>query len=407
MQKKLGEYTEILRKVSLKTLAEPETVFPLAYFIFLASAFLSYKLPSTQKFLLDSFSKSPSPGAYLASASGILILVFFVKLGRKKIEIKRSEILLPLISFLGFSSVYLTLSIGILISLFAGLSYAALLFFISRKGEIKHILLISYAIALISALFSLYSGAGAIRPELRGEIAVSAYRAIFHGFAVFSAVLLIGFFERKKAFLGIALLASLGMLGGFKSDAIAVIGSAVFAAILLRKISLKEILGAFFSVLLILTLASTYIAEKSYLAWKIPPLLYPVYRFGFTFSVFSKIYEMSMPFGYLHGGAILDTTQRIISTAVLNYTSPHIITSSLFGPLTLDFGLIGILITSAFIGIYLGIMSTKKEKLQLCMYSMGLMHSLILIEVGLQQASMLFLLSILYLSLNLKYEKQE
>lgn len=400
----LKRYTESLRRIRFENLAEPEAAFPLAYFIFLASAFIAYQLPETQRFLLGSFSGRPSFGAYLASMLGVLIMVFFVKVG-KKIEIKRSEILLPVVSFLGFSSVYLTLNIGIIISLFAGLSYAALLFFISRKSEIKSILLVSYSIALISAVFSLYTGAGVIRPELRGEIAVSAYRAVFHGFAVLSAALLVGFFEKKKAFSGIVLLAFLGMLSGFKSDAIAVIGSAALAGLLLRRISLKELLGAFFSVFLILTLASTYIAKKSYLAWEIHPLLYPVYRFGFTFSVFSKIYEMSMPLGYLHGRAIADTTQRIMSTAVLNYSSPHIITSSLFGPLTLDFGIIGILLTSCFMGTYLGIMNAKKEKPQLCLYSMSLMHALILIEVGLQQASMLFLLSMLYLSLNLKYSK--
>jgi len=400
----LKRYTESLRKIRFEALVEPEIAFPASYLIFLASAFLSYRLPAAEKFLLDSFSKAPSPGAYLVSLFGILVLGLFIRAG-KKIEIKSGRFLVPVISLLGFSAVYLTLDAGVMISALAGASYAALLFFIARRREIKDAVLVSYSIALITALFSLYSGAGMLKPELRGEIAVSAYRAIFHGFAVFSAVMLICFFERKKAFLGIALLAFLGLLSGFKSDAIAIIASAALAGFLLKKISLKVLFGAFSSVLLILTLASTYIAKKSYLTWKLHPLLYPVYRFGFTFSVFSKIYDMSMPFGYLRGRAILDTAQRIMSTAVLNYKTPHIITSSLFGPLTLDFGILGVLLTSCFIGLYLGVMSTRKEKVQVCMYSMALVHALILIEVGLQLASMLFLFSMLYLSLNLTAEE--
>ncbi|RMF91096.1 MAG: hypothetical protein D6733_02180, partial [Methanobacteriota archaeon] len=79
------------------------------------------------------------------------------------------------------------------------------------------------------------------------------------------------------------------------------------------------------------------------------------------------------------------------------YTEPHIITSTLFGPLTLDFGIAGTLLTALFVGLYLGAMK-KDTALQTCLYAMALTHVLILIEVGLQLSSVMFLLSMLYLS---------
>jgi uncharacterized membrane protein len=90
-----------------------------------------------------------------------------------------------------------------------------------------------------------------------------------------------------------------------------------------------------------------------------------------------------------------------VSTAVLGYSEPHIITSSLFGPLTLDFGVIGTILTAVFIGVYLGAMK-KGTTLRTCLYAMALTHVLVLIEVGLQLSSIMFLLSMMYLSVSEK-----
>jgi uncharacterized membrane protein len=111
------------------------------------------------------------------------------------------------------------------------------------------------------------------------------------------------------------------------------------------------------------------------------------------------VVDISLPLGALKGGAILDTTQMIVSTAVLGYEVPHIITSTLFGPLTLDFGVVGTLLTALFVGVYIGTLKTDST-LRTCLYAMALTHILVLIEVGLQLSSIMFLLSMLYLSVD-------
>jgi uncharacterized membrane protein len=122
------------------------------------------------------------------------------------------------------------------------------------------------------------------------------------------------------------------------------------------------------------------------------------YRAGVTFGVFSDIVGMSMPFGYLHGNAFLSVSQEIVSTEVLDYSTPHIITSTLLGPGMLDFGLLGVALTTVLLGLYLGaVYGMAKGKTQLAFYSVALTHSFILVEVGLQLTSVIFFLSLLYL----------
>lgn len=385
----------------IKKFFEPEIIFIFSYIFFLLSAFISYRVVQIRRFLISAF-EEPTAYAYALTIFGLFMILIFIKTG-KKIELKKEYkgFILLLVFIFAFFSVYLTLKIGYFLSFLIAFAYIALLYSISERLDLGIAAVFSAFLAFLSAFLSFYfSGSGFINPELRGEIAVSIYRAAFHGFAVFSSALAVAFFKRKRAFSLISLLSIIAIFSGFKSDAIAIILSSAIAALLLEKISIRELAVAALSIFLILTIASSYIALKTYAVWKIPPYLYPLYRFGFTFSVFSRIVSISMPLGYLRGKAIKDTTQHIVSIAVLNYEKPHIITSTLFGPLTLDFGIFGIILASLFIGLYLGLMSRRRNKLGIALYSMAIVHVLILIEVGLQLASILFLLSMLYLSLS-------
>jgi uncharacterized membrane protein len=151
-------------------------------------------------------------------------------------------------------------------------------------------------------------------------------------------------------------------------------------------------------VLLLLTLLSNHIARAAYGTWQLPPSLYPFYRAGFTLGVFSEIVKLSMPYGYLKGAALLSVSQEIVSTEVLGYAEPRIITSTLLGPGMLDFGLLGLGLTAFLLGSYLGAMyNAAKTRLQLALYAIALTHAFILVEVGLQLTSIIYLLSLLYL----------
>jgi uncharacterized membrane protein len=58
------------------------------------------------------------------------------------------------------------------------------------------------------------------------------------------------------------------------------------------------------------------------------------------------------------------------------------LTSTLFGPVYLDFGLIGLTIQMAFMGVFLGLVHKLKKGIGVGIYSIILTHTLIWIETG-------------------------
>lgn len=388
---------------SLQRLLRPEIAVPAVYLLFLLFAALSYEMQNTSQFLLKprgAFDK-PALLSYAVSLLAIIFLVIAIKIG-ERIDPRKIFAALPfLIFFAAALALYLTFPMPLVLILGIPAGYAALLWFISRRmEEVRLIVAAAILLALAASLTILIKGIPILESEARLSTAVTPSRALFHGFATFSAVLLAAFFERKKAAVTISLLAILGIISGFKSDAIAILASAAIAAVLLEKISAEEILGAGLGVVLILTAMSTYIAKVAYGGWKILPALYVFYRAGFTFAVFDGTVQLGFPFGYLRGEALLSTTQEVASVAVLGYAQPHIITTTLIGPGMLDFGLLGIALICLLVGMYLGIMHRLAvAPLQTCLYAIALTHTFLLIEVGLQLSSVIFYLSLLFLSL--------
>jgi hypothetical protein len=382
-------------------LFSPWVALPAVYLIFLGLAFLAYRIPETAQFLLSPrgfFSGPPSTLSYLVSLLGLLVFVYACILGRR-VKV-RSTPVLPWSIFL-LTALTLKLAFHLEPHIYAAgaLGYALLLLFVSRRlGEVERITLAAIGLALLFALSILVKGVPILEAEARLSAAVSPERALFHGFATFGAVMLVLYQPRRYAFPGIILLGGLGALAGFKSDAVAVLISSMIAGLLTRRVSLREAVFGAALVVFLLTLLSNFIAETAYGGWRIHPLLYPLYRAGFTMGVFSEIVRLSMPFGYLKGSALLSVTQEIASTAVLGYPVPHIITSTLLGPGMLDFGLLGVGLTAFFLGFYLGaVRNSAWTRLQLGIYAIALTHVFILVEVGLQLTSIIYLLSLLYL----------
>ncbi|HDY74310.1 MAG TPA: hypothetical protein ENH51_04275 [Euryarchaeota archaeon] len=379
---------------------EPEIAVTLSYLLFLTLAALSYIIPDTRIYLLKSFQTPPTAAAYGTTLLGLGVFIAAVRLGKKINFTYHKPVLLGIV-ICASAVIYLTLEIPLILAVIMALAFAALLYYLSAQKDFHRLTGIVFLLALLSALSILLRGIPILSASAREATAVSTSRALFHGTGVFAGALLIGFYDRKKAALAISAMAVVGLLSGFKSDAIAIILSATIAGLLLGKISLRAMTLTAAAIVFILTGVSTFIALIAHGVWNIPPFLYPIYRFGFTFSVYSKIVETSLPLGSLHGQAILSTTQEIMSTAVLGYTKPHIITSTLFGPLTLDFGLVGLIITAVFIGLYLGLLK-RDTTLRTCLYAMALTHVLVIIEVGLQLTSIMFLFSMMYLSIREK-----
>lgn len=380
----------------------PWTALPSVYVVFLILAYLAYRIPVTAEFLLTprgAFTAPPSSWSYLVSILGLLVFIYSCGLG-KKIRIGgRVFLVLTGIFLLTALTLKLAFDLHPLVYLGVALGYTILLTLVSKSlGEVEKIILASMGLALLFAMSILFRGIPIVEAEARVSIAVTPARALFHGFGAFSAVMLIVYQPRRLAIPSILVLAFIGVLAGFKSDAVSILVSATIAGLITKRIALKETLGGGLLVILILTLLSNYIAEDAYGGWKIPPYLYPFYRAGFTMGVFSRIVELSMPAGYLRGRALLDVAQRMASTEVLDYREPHIITSTLFGPGMLDFGLLGVVLTALFLGLYLGLMyNSAYTRLQLALYAMALTHVFILVEVGVQLTSIIYLLSLLYL----------
>ena len=409
------------KNLKIDDLLRPEISVAAVYLVFLLLAFISFKIANTREFLLlprGYFSSEPSFLAYAISLSGIAVLFFSVKIGKKLAVPAAVQFGLPqgrwhfspasyrnlahaiLASIFAAASLalYLTFPLPVLAVFAASGSYAFLLWFIKRK-DVNFLISVALVLAFFFSFLMLLGGVPILSAASRQAAAIAPARALFHGFAVFSAVLLVAFYEKRRALAAIFLLALLAAISGFKSDATAILVSASIAGLLLGRISARELLSVLIGVVFLLTVVSTHIAGISYGDWKIAPQLYIFYRAGLTFSVFDRIVQLSFPSGYLHGAALLSTTQEIVSTAVLGYREPHIITSTLLGPGTLDFGIFGALLTCVLLGIYLGIMHDLRDAMRTCLYAIALTHTFILIEVGMQLSSIIFYLSLLYLAL--------
>lgn len=386
----------------------PEISVPAVYALFILLATISYYIPETEKFLIEPRGNFSMPKllSYAVSLISIAVLSRSALFGRR-IFIKPKLILISIFT-VAFFALYLTFEVPVIAVLAASGGFTLLLFLISKRLDDVNVTWAALSIATIATLLILYRKGSILTAVSREAVAIDPSRAIFHGFAVLCATFLIAFFNKKQAYIGILFLLSLSILSGFKSDAIAIIASASIAGILLKKITLKEIFTGILAVILILALAGTYIAEVSYDSWNIPAAYYMFYRAGLTFAVFDRIVDLGFPLGYLHGAALFDATQMIISTSVLPdvYTSPWIITSTLIGPGMLDFGIIGSLTVAFFIGTYLGMMHhLRNSPIQTCLYAIALTHTFILIEVGLQLTSILFYFSLLYLSISYQRPK--
>lgn len=381
-------------------LLHPEVVFPSMYLIFLTCAYLGYIIEATRRFLVPVFGELHALSLIL-SLYGIVLVTISALLGRR-IELRlNSNYLLPVMALLAFFALQSTFPEQLFVNLAIALGSVAFWLVFTRYGSINILLAGAYTLAIAAAALTLSQGIPLLEAGFRESVAVSPARAVFHGLAVLSASLLILNVGWRLAVPGITLLVLLGVLSGFKSDAIAVILSSVIAGLVAQRLSLRALLPALVAVGIILTLVSTQIASVAYSSWKIPPHLYIFYRTGFTFSVFDRIVELSLPWGLLHGAALSDVSQMITSKVVLGYRQEHIITSTLFGPAMLDFGIPGLTVVALLLGAYLGVMHRLAENpLATASYAVALTHVLILIEVGLQPTSVLFLLTLLYLSLN-------
>lgn len=213
----------------------------------------------------------------------------------------------------------------------------------------------------------------------------------------------------KKRYLSLVIIGTILFgLNGYRTSVIGILISLFISLYYIGKINKKVgivfIIGIFLLTMVIGFIASQSIVDQH---WMLNPIELIFYRAGFTLKVFDKI----IPLESSTNGHILSmifstgSPRTFIGEYVLHYNV--CLTSTLFGPVFLDFGMIGLTVQMFFIGIFLkllNIIGKYKKEISIAIYSIILTHTLIWIETGPTDIMiwLFYLLGIILIILNYK-----
>lgn len=213
----------------------------------------------------------------------------------------------------------------------------------------------------------------------------------------------------KKRYLILVLIgAVIYGLNGYRTSVIGVLGSVFITMYYLKKISRTS--GIIFICLILFGAVSIgYIASQSIANqhWMLNPIELVFYRAGFTLEVFERIIHLA---GTTHGHILsMVFSSGSPRTFIGNYvlTDNVCLTSTLFGPVYLDFGIIGLSIQMLFLGAFLKLIhkiAISKKGIAIGIYSIILVHTLIWIETGPTDIMIwiFYLLGVFLIILNIK-----
>lgn len=269
------------------------------------------------------------------------------------------------------------------------------------KSNIEKFIYLAFFLAVLSFIGLYLQGVSILETGSRGGNVFNPIRPFFYIFSLLATAGSTVLFPRMRTASIIISLAFLAVMMGFKVDVLIILIVAFFALVLSSKMNLKVggviTGGATF----IIFFMSTFIASSLYGSWKIPPYLYIFYRPGFTLHVFNELMAYAYPWGFLKGTGLMNPREIdiLVSTQVLGYENPVLITSSFFGPMFFDLGLVGIVIGGLFVGLVLGRLYKVTDSTRgIIFYSIALAHTISLIEIGFSVISVPFYLALLVLA---------
>jgi oligosaccharide repeat unit polymerase len=249
----------------------------------------------------------------------------------------------------------------------------------------------------------LLGGIPLFNSTLKANATTNIWRIAYPLFLITINLLLAKYYSRKYLIL-ILLGALIFGLNGYRTSVLGILGSSFITLYYLDKISKKAGI-AFIALIIIGGLAVGYIASQSIANqhWTLNPLELVFYRFAFTLELFEKI----IPLGGSTHGHILSmifssgSPRTFIGEYVLKYTVCA--TSTLFGPVYLDFGLFGLTVQMLFMGMFLELLYKLKKGIGVGIYSIILTHTLIWIETGPTDIMIwfLYLLGLILIIINL------
>lgn len=217
---------------------------------------------------------------------------------------------------------------------------------------------------------------------LKSNATTNIWRVAYPLFLIALNLLLAKYYNRKYLTLIIAGALIFG-LNGYRTSVLGILGSSFITLYYLDKISRKAGI-IFIAIIAITIMAVGYIASQSIAgqSWTLNPLELIFYRAAFTLEVFEKI----IPLAGTTNGKILamifssGSPRTFIGQYILHYDV--CLTSTLFGPVYLDFGLIGLTVQMLFMGAFLELVHKVKKGIGIGIYSIILTHTIIWIETG-------------------------
>ena len=244
------------------------------------------------------------------------------------------------------------------------------------------IILVIIAILLQSLNMILIGGIPLFNSVLKSNATTNIWRIAYPLFLIMINILIAKYY--KKRYLLLVLIGALVFgLNGYRTSVIGILLSVFITMYYINKID-KKIAISFIGLIVVGLLAIGYIASQSISTqhWMLNPLELIFYRAGFTLEVFERILRLG---GTTHGHILSmifssGSPRTFIGQYVL--TDNVCITSTIFGPAYLDFGLMGMLIQMFFMGAFLKVLNLVEKKVGIGIYSVVLAHTLIWIETG-------------------------
>ena len=197
-------------------------------------------------------------------------------------------------------------------------------------------------------------------------------------------------YNRKSHYLLLLIGLVLFALTGYRTTPIAIMLSALITLYYTRDVDMKYIILAILAIAVVL-LAVGFIAVQaiSWQHWSLNPIELVSYRAAFTLNILSKAIENQFTtmgnlfYATLTGFFNHSDARVLVGQATLGQV--HSITSTIFGPALLDFGIVGMLIQMFLLGLILktlhSIQNYKKE-IFTAFYGILLAQTIIWIETG-------------------------
>ena len=261
------------------------------------------------------------------------------------------------------------------------------------------------ALVLQSLNLVLMGGIPLFNSTLKANATTNIWRIAYPLFLIMINILLAKYYSRKYLVL-VLLGAIIFGLNGYRTSVLGILGSSFITLYYLEKISGK--VGIIFIAIIIMgIMAIGYIASKSIATqtWTLNPLELIFYRAAFTLELFEKIIPLA---GTTHGHILSmifssGSPRTFVGEYVMKYT--FCATSTLFGPVMLDFGLIGLTVQMLVMGLFLSLVHKLKKGIGVGIYSMILTHTLIWIETGPTDIMIwfLYLIGFILILVNLNY----